>query len=200
MIRKIVLTGGPCGGKSSALPFLENKLKSKGCYVVTVPETATLLFNNGFILAQAAPATTIIKQTAIIKFQMAFEDTLAATSEVLGKPIWMICDRGVMDAKAYSGIYWDTILEQNNWSEEMFLKRYDIVCHLTSAAIGTNLYTKANNAARFETAEEAIEADRRTQDAWHKHHCKFVVDNSTDFDNKLERMNTFIEREIYSHQ
>lgn len=193
MIHKIVLTGGPCGGKTSALPLLVAKLRNS-YHVVTVPESATLLFNNGFILL-SPPETTIIKQTAIIKFQIALEDAIATAEKIVNKPTIMLCDRGIMDAKAYSGIYWDEILKQNNWSESMFLNRYDAVCHLVSAAIGTDMYTKANNAARFETAEEAVNADKRTQNAWSSHQNLAIFDNSTDFDGKVDRIIKFVEQQ-----
>lgn len=40
-IHKIVLTGGPCGGKSTGLSKIEQELTEKGYKVFIVPETAT---------------------------------------------------------------------------------------------------------------------------------------------------------------
>jgi thymidylate kinase len=43
----VVLTGGPCGGKSSSLKCLKDVLEGKGYRVMTMPEVPTLLMSNG---------------------------------------------------------------------------------------------------------------------------------------------------------
>lgn len=43
----IVLTGGPCGGKSTSLKVLTSALEEKGYRVMTVPEVPTILMSNG---------------------------------------------------------------------------------------------------------------------------------------------------------
>ena len=45
---RIVLTGGPCAGKSSSLTHLTEELKLEGFDVYIAPEVATLVFNCGF--------------------------------------------------------------------------------------------------------------------------------------------------------
>ena len=40
-VYRVLLTGGPCGGKSSALATLNDELTRRGFHVITVPETAT---------------------------------------------------------------------------------------------------------------------------------------------------------------
>ena len=42
-IKKIVITGGPCSGKSTMLNLIENTFKEKGYKVLIVSETATEL-------------------------------------------------------------------------------------------------------------------------------------------------------------
>ena len=46
-IRKIVLTGGPCAGKTTAMSWVENAFTEKGYKVLFVPETATELISGG---------------------------------------------------------------------------------------------------------------------------------------------------------
>lgn len=46
-INKIVLTGGPCAGKTTALNWINNYFSQRGYTVLTVPETATELISNG---------------------------------------------------------------------------------------------------------------------------------------------------------
>jgi hypothetical protein len=40
----IVLTGGPCGGKSTALATLTKHLRAQGYEVYSIPEVPTLVF------------------------------------------------------------------------------------------------------------------------------------------------------------
>lgn len=44
---KVMLTGGPCGGKSSSLNEISKTLSADGFDVYSVPETPTLLMNGG---------------------------------------------------------------------------------------------------------------------------------------------------------
>ena len=68
------------------------------------------------------------------------------------------------------------------------LDSYDMVLHLVTAADGCpEYYTLENNQARTETVEEAIALDKNTQDAWLGHSRLVIIDNSTDFDNKINR-------------
>jgi predicted ATPase len=46
-VYRMVLTGGPCGGKSSALPRIAEALRARGVPTVTLPEMATSLVDAG---------------------------------------------------------------------------------------------------------------------------------------------------------
>ena len=46
-ISKIVITGGPCAGKSTALSWVQNAFTQMGYRVLFVPETATELIGGG---------------------------------------------------------------------------------------------------------------------------------------------------------
>ena len=46
-ITKIVLTGGPCGGKSTGLSCIEKEMSKLGYKVVIINESATELTLNG---------------------------------------------------------------------------------------------------------------------------------------------------------
>ena len=47
VLYRIVLTGGPCGGKTTASAELKARLESLGFLILCVPEVATLLFSGG---------------------------------------------------------------------------------------------------------------------------------------------------------
>ena len=46
-ITKIVVTGGPCAGKTTGLSWIQNAFAARGYRVLFVPETATELISNG---------------------------------------------------------------------------------------------------------------------------------------------------------
>ena len=46
-ISKIVITGGPCAGKTTGLSWIQNAFSTRGYQVLFVPETATELISNG---------------------------------------------------------------------------------------------------------------------------------------------------------
>ena len=46
-ITKIVITGGPCAGKSTAISWVQNAFTQMGYTVLFVPETATELITGG---------------------------------------------------------------------------------------------------------------------------------------------------------
>lgn len=46
-IFKIILTGGPCAGKTTAITTLADKLREQGFATYIVPEAASLIFSSG---------------------------------------------------------------------------------------------------------------------------------------------------------
>ena len=46
-ITKIVITGGPCAGKTTAMSWIQNNFTDLGYHVIFVPECATELINAG---------------------------------------------------------------------------------------------------------------------------------------------------------
>ena len=47
IVAEIVVTGGPCGGKSSCMAFLSEQLSELGFRVFIVPEIATMFITGG---------------------------------------------------------------------------------------------------------------------------------------------------------
>ena len=73
--------------------------------------------------------------------------------------VLLVCDRGIMDSKAYlSELEFSTVLNAIKKNEVELRDNYDAVFHLVTAANGAEeFYTLENNAARTETIEEARE-------------------------------------------
>ena len=188
-ISKIVLTGGPCAGKTTALTWISNYFSKRGYAVLFVPETATELISNG--VAPWTCGTNYDYQLAQMKFQKIKEDIFESASKTMkNDKILIVCDRGTMDNKAYmNDIEFKKILKEFKTSEIKERDSYDAVFHLVTAAKGKEeVYTLENNAARVETVEQARELDDKIISAWTGHHHFRIIDNSTDFEKKLERL------------
>lgn len=189
-IYKFVITGGPCAGKTTALNILKNSLTEQGFKVLTAPESATEIFSIGLSLTET-PLLTI--QDLILKKMLHsenFVENIANTLNFNNENIIIFCDRGILDSKAYTP-YEDfiTVLNNNGLNEEEAIKRYNAVFHLVTAANGAEeFYTLENNSARFETAEEARALDLKTLKAWQTHPNLYVFDNSTNFEEKMNRL------------
>lgn len=85
----------------------------------------------------------------------------------------------MLDIAAYlTADMWSSVLRTCGLTQKALTDRYACVIHLVTAAEGAEeFYTRSNNAARSETAEEARTLDRRTLGAWEGHPARHVVGN-----------------------
>lgn len=187
MIYRFVLTGGPCGGKSTAISRLFQFFKERGYNVLIVPETATELIQSGI-----SPSTLPIEdfQEILLEMSLEKEKNVMRAAKLMKGDVVILYDRGIMDTKAYiSESSFLKILKKQKMTVSDARDRYDAVFHLTSAACGAErFYTLSNNSARKETIEEARALDTKTKEAWIGHSSMYVIDNSTDFEGKIKRL------------
>lgn len=189
MVPKICITGGPCGGKTSALAFIIEWLMDHGYYPIVVPEAYTYLKTRGLLPSDPAKIQSLVIKTTIWLEDQALKEAM----KVLHLNPIIICDRGVADSAAYSTeAEYVAALRENGISSLVAARdeRYHTgVFHMLSAAKGAEqFYTLDNNTARHETIEEARVQDDRTQDAWTGTVHMRIIDNSTDFAGKLARL------------
>lgn len=188
-ITKIVITGGPCAGKSSVLPAVYDELTRRGFVVLTVPEGAyELLIGN---VGPQSLGSVFLFEKYVFLLQLENEKIFKlAASEIKDKPVVLLYERGVMDGKAYlSDNEFAELLQSIGKTESEICADYDAVFHLVTAAIDAeDSYTTANNHVRLETAAEAIRVDDRLIEAWSAHPNHFIIDNSTGFEEKKERL------------
>ena len=105
----------------------------------------------------------------------------------------VVADRGCMDARAYvSSDIWQAILDQMDWNPvNLSHHRYEAVIHMVSAADGAeDFYTSENNAARYETVQEAKELDHKLQSCYVGHPRHIIIKNylGESFDYKINRV------------
>lgn len=196
-IKRIVLTGGPCAGKTTALVRVTEHFSNMGYKVFTVPEVPTMVTQAGWNYLTDNKDFYYEGELVILQLQMMLEDSVMRMAQTLAdtQPCVVICDRGTMDISAYiSPEMWEDLAQRVGSSTEQLIGRYDAVLHLVTAADGAEqFYTTANNAQRYEQANEeglriARSLDRKVLDAWSKHPHFRVIDNNSDFDRKLDRV------------
>eukprot|EP01063_Lacrimia_lanifica_P016251 TRINITY_DN22853_c0_g1_i1.p1 TRINITY_DN22853_c0_g1~~TRINITY_DN22853_c0_g1_i1.p1 ORF type:complete len:652 (+),score=261.71 TRINITY_DN22853_c0_g1_i1:106-2061(+) len=191
-VYKVVLTGGPCAGKSSGMASMKNELELQGFNVFCVPEAATLLIGGGgaVCFGVGTEDASYGFQLALLETQMALEDAFIALANACKKKAVVLCDRGSMDGRAFCNEkLWDRILGSGGWTtEELRDQRYDLVLHLVTAADGApEYYGDETNACRTETPEQAIEQDLKLQGCWTGFPHLKIIDNSTNFAEKMQR-------------
>lgn len=196
-IKKIVLTGGPCAGKTTALVNITEHFSNLGYKVFTVPEVPTMVTQSGWNYLTNNKAFYYEGELVILQLQLALEDSVQRMAETLAdeQPCVIVCDRGTMDISAYiTPEMWEDLASKVGYTTEQLCSRYDAVLHLVTAANGAEqFYTTANNAQRYEQANAeglriARMLDRKVLDAWSKHPHLHVVDNNSTFEHKLNRV------------
>lgn len=173
---RVVLTGGPGGGKTTAADLYRREI---GDSVVVVPESATLLYTGGFPRTGENGVRRATQQ-AIYHVQRNLEDAQAANY----KSRVLLCDRGTVDG----AIYWPdespdffTTLET---SLEKELARYDAVIFFETAAVG-GVSIEGGNPIRVESNEEAIQLDHKLKGLWSQHPRFIFVPHNPSFIKKI---------------
>lgn len=179
LIAKIVLTGGPCAGKTTTISRIEEHLIEKGYHVLVLNECATEMIKAGIRPFGDNAATVYDFENEVLNLQLykekRYNDFLSKYDD--DTKIVILYDRGTVDVKAYLGEEnYNKMLKENDLTHENLINEYDMVIHMiTVAADMENRYSNSNNTARFEDSKEAIDLDKRTSDAWKEHNNLKVV-------------------------
>lgn len=173
---RVVLTGGPGGGKTTAADLLRREI---GDRVIVVPEAATMLFAGGFP-RPVDPAARRSAQAAIYHVQRNLEDIQSAQypDRIL------LCDRGTVDGGGYWPDGADDFFTLVGSSFEQELDRYDAVLFFETAALGGHGF-ESENPFRTESQQEAVEVDARLRALWSEHPRFTVVHHEASFFAKM---------------
>ena len=204
-IVKVVLTGGPGGGKTSVLNAIKNlaiteegykniiKLGDKKIKLVTISETATELISSGITPTEAERIYDF--QDILFEIQKSKEES-SIKSLRFGYDadvILFLYDRGLLDGMAYldkKGEFED-IMASKDVKELDILDKYDLVLDLLSTATcAPEKYGFESNEARFEDVEWAKSVDRKTSAAWVGHRNMKLFDSGVSLE---EEVNNVIE-------
>lgn len=189
-IKKIVLTGGPCAGKTTALVKIIDHFSSMGFKVFTIPEVPTLFAQSGMDYLTKNRNFFYEGEKATLEIQLALEDKFIKMAEQVDEPAVIVCDRGAMDISAYMDAHlWQEITSLVGTNSLELRNRYDAVLHLVSAADGAEeFYTTSNNKERTEGLMLARELDKKVINAWTEHPHLRVINNHQDFNTKINRV------------
>ena len=191
-IIKIVLTGGPCAGKTTGMSWIQNTFAKMGYTIIFMQEPATELKSAGITPARCS--SMMAYQLFQMKLQLEKENvyTRAAgdIAEKSGKKVLIVCDRGFFDNRAYmTAGEFDEALRILGVSREEKFRSYDAVFHLETTAKNAKVfYGTATNAIRDESPEQAAALDDLVIAAWDEHPYYRVIENLNGFEDKMRHL------------
>ena len=189
---RVVLTGGPCAGKTEVLKKLVQYFNQKeGHKVFCVSETASEVINGGLKFNEANSIKDF--QRVIFNLQLAKEKSFDIGVQNTKKEDTNIIfyDRGLFDNIAYLDFEedFDDFCMESRIDKQQYLDRYDMVIDLVSlATTHPNQYEllMGNNKAREEDKDLAKYLDNRTTQAWLGHRNIKLVYPTKNIDDKVK--------------
>lgn len=185
-MKRIVLTGGPCSGKTVLTSRLAETHPHR---YIRVPEAATQVYDllqTRWDRLDLAGRRDVQRQ--IYRLQVEQEDRVAREHP----DRILLLDRGTVDGAAYwpdgPADYWNDL----GTSLARELARYDAILWMqTSAALG--IYDgDASNACRFEDADAAVLAGQQLVSLWGNHPTLIRVNAYPTLDEKLHIVQTIL--------
>jgi CYTH domain-containing protein/predicted ATPase len=182
-VPRIVLTGGPCSGKTTVIEFLKRHFAKEAGFV---PEMATLVMEHLGIRppADGNAVANLEFQTTIAKAQRVFEDGAARFAHRNGR-IVLICDRGEVDGGAYMEGGNQTLEIVSGLDISHLYERYAKVIYLSVPPEAIYNANKANNPTRKEDYQQASALGNATLKVWEGHQDVIIIGNYDSMEEKL---------------
>ena len=188
-IKKIVLTGGPCAGKTTALGRIKTEFEALGYTVLTVAETATEMITGG--VAPWTCGESADFQKLRLELQLEKESVFFRAARTMEREkVLIVCDRGALDSVSYmSGETFREALAQLGKSETELRDSYDAVFHLVTSAKGSmDHFRTGEGTGRNEDAQRAAELDDKLISAWCGNPHMRVIGCRDSFEEKMDRL------------
>ncbi len=185
-MKKIAITGGPSGGKTTLIDALKKEFGQK---IKIAPEAASILYKGGFPRIKNYSGY-FHAQKAILTTQNELEHLLMENfPERL-----LVCDRGSLDSLAYWPDTEEHFFKTINSTREQELSKYEWILHLDTAF--ENDYD-TSNPIRTEDFHEALMLNDKIKKAWDGHPKRVILTAQSDFFTKMRKA-TDIVAEILS--
>lgn len=187
--RKIVLTGGPCAGKSTCLRRLVELFPGQ---VAVVQEASSLLLQTGVPKPSHNPPGMDpgrwrrLFQSKLVHLQQQMEERVEELARASGIGL-VVCDRGVLDGAAYWPEGREDYLASHGFTLEQAFSRYQAVICLESLAVRRpHLYGRPGDPTLLEDHTLALDVDRRVREAWNGHPSFFQLESQPTVEGLLE--------------
>jgi nicotinamide riboside kinase len=175
-MKKIAITGGPSGGKTTLIDALKKEFGQK---IKIAPEAASILYKGGFPRIKNYSGY-FHAQKAILTTQNELEHLLMENfPERL-----LVCDRGSLDSLAYWPDTEDHFFKTINSTREQELAKYEWILHLDTAF--ENDYD-TSNPIRTEDFHEALMLNDKIKKAWDGHPKRVILTAQSDFFTKMRK-------------
>lgn len=183
---KIVLTGGPCGGKTTSIGYLQQKLGDK-YNVIVLDEIANGLLQLGYL--DEIKIGLLDFQRLLFNIQFINEYNAEKSCDIL------LCDRGLLDSKAYlNSSQYNEILSSNKLSCKDILSTYNLALYYRTIAYEyPDLFRKQRV---YETTASAISRDKQSLEIWKKILLDIKYSNTEGFQTKVNKIYDSMYREI----
>ncbi|MFA6525970.1 MAG: ATP-binding protein [Candidatus Buchananbacteria bacterium] len=187
-MNKIVITGGPCAGKSSIIAMLKDEF---GDEIITVPEAATLLLTGGFPMPgkhiEWCDEWQYAFQKSVLHLKKSLEDTYSLMALRKGAKL-LICDNGLPSGAAYMPGGMEEFIAMYGIDLLSEMADYSSVIHLETIALTQpHKYGKHNNETRYTTLEQAIKLDDLIKEIWEEHEKRFIIPSSWKLEEKYHK-------------
>ena len=178
MFRRIAISGGPGGGKSTVAALARREL---GENVVVVPEVATHLLG-GFFPTITDEDERRAVQRAIYHVQLNLE---AVHRGRAGSDTVLVFDRGLVDGAAYWPDGCEAFFAAVGSDAQSAREQYDAVIFLETAAAG-GLSIRSDNPARNEGRDQAVRVDALLRQVWAPHPAFRFIGHAQLFETKVD--------------
>ena len=188
------------------MSHLDKVLREYGVDVYLCPEVPTLLLNAGARYPGLEGGEELVQfEISLVELQLQMELSFYQIAQSTGRPSVIVFDRGLLDFAAYTPTEkWGLIMNHNQWICDGILNcaaKYDLVLHMESASVGAESHFRGHeNPPSQEELEDARALDKKILMCWRGHPHHRVVDNSTDFEGKMQRATRHVLELVLNHR
>jgi predicted ATPase len=161
MLKKVVLTGAPCSGKTVAIREIAAQCQEQ---VIVVPEVALIALD--MQLSRGNVSEKEVFQEAVVKMQVDIERAAEHAAKRLNKTL-LLLDRGLYDAVAYFECFCQRPLDLEKCLGGASEPYYHRVLLLESAYDLVDEAVRGSN-NRIETAEDVAAIEFKLREVWQK--------------------------------